>query len=137
AGGETLFDYRDYRAEFDRRAAELGIEPVILGTVDDDELPHLVAQAAVLPFFSTKEGFGLAAMEALAASTPVVARDLPVLREVFGNSVTYASSAQTMAAELERAVREPRDPLPGLTLAHSLTWDEAARKHLEFYSSLR
>ncbi|OZE34599.1 MULTISPECIES: MSMEG_0565 family glycosyltransferase [unclassified Rhodococcus (in: high G+C Gram-positive bacteria)] len=137
AGGETLFDYRDYRAEFDRRAAELGIEPVILGTVVDDELPHLVAQAAVLPFFSTKEGFGLAAMEALAASTPVVARDLPVLREVFGNSVTYASSAQTMAAELERAVREPRDPLPGLTLAHSLTWDEAARKHLEFYSSLR
>ena len=137
AGGETLFDYRDYRAEFDRRAAELGIEPVILGTVDDDELPHLVAQAAVLPFFSTKEGFGLAAMEALAASIPVVARDLRVLREVFGDSVTYASSVEAMAAELERAVREPRNPLPGLALAHSLTWDEAARKHLEFYSSLR
>ncbi|MDV8025097.1 MSMEG_0565 family glycosyltransferase [Rhodococcus sp. IEGM 1330] len=137
AGGETLFDYRDYRAEFDRRAAELGIEPVILGTVDDDELPHLVAQAAVLPFFSTKEGFGLAAMEALAASTPVVARDLPVLREVFGDSVTYASTSATMAAELERAVREPRNPLPGLTLAHGLTWDEAARRHVEFYSSIR
>lgn len=137
AGGETLFDYRDYRAEFDRRAVELGIEPVILGTVDDDALPYLVAQAAVLPFFSTKEGFGLAAMEALAASTPVVARDLPVLREVFGDSVTYASSVGAMAAELERAVREPRNPLPGLALAQSLTWDEAARRHLEFYSSLR
>jgi glycosyltransferase-like protein len=137
AGGETLFDYRDYRAEFDRRAVELGIEPVILGTVDDDELPHLVAQAAVLPFFSTKEGFGLAAMEALAASTPVVARDLPVLREVFGDSVTYASSVETMTSELDRALHEPHDPSPGLALAHSLTWDEAARRHLEFYSSLR
>ena len=137
AGGETLFDYRDYRAEFDVRATELAVEPVILGTVDDDELPHLVAQAAVLPFFSTKEGFGLAAMEALAASTPVVARDLPVLREVFGDSVTYASSVGSMATELERAVREPRDRLPGLALARSLTWDEAARRHLEFYSSLR
>ncbi|WP_032386346.1 MSMEG_0565 family glycosyltransferase [Rhodococcoides fascians] len=137
AGGETLFDYRDYRAEFDRRAVELGIEPVILGTVDDDELPHLVAQAAVLPFFSTKEGFGLAAMEALAASTPVVARDLPVLREVFGDSVTYASSVETMTSELDRALHEPQDPSPGLALAHSLTWDEAARRHLEFYSSLR
>ncbi|TFI40374.1 MSMEG_0565 family glycosyltransferase [Rhodococcus sp. 1R11] len=136
AGGETLFDYRDYRTEFDRRAAELGIEPVILGTVDDDELPHLVAQAAVLPFFSTKEGFGLAAMEALAASIPVVARDLPVLREVFGDSVTYASSVAAMSSELERALHEPRDPLPGLALAHSLTWDEAARRHIEFYSSL-
>ena len=137
AGGETLFDYRDYRAEFDRRAVELGIEPVILGTVDDDELPHLVAQAAALPFFSTKEGFGLAAMEALAASTPVVARDLPVLREVFGDSVTYAWSVETMTSELDRALHEPQDPSPGLTLAHSLTWDEAARRHLEFYSSLR
>lgn len=137
AGGETLFDYRDYRAEFDRRAVELGIEPVILGTVDDDELPHLVSQAAVLPFFSTKEGFGLAAMEALAASTPVVARDLPVLREVFGDSVTYASSVETMTSELDRALHEPQDPSPGLALAHSLTWDEAARRHLEFYSSLR
>ncbi|OZE83326.1 glycosyl transferase family 1 [Rhodococcus sp. 15-649-2-2] len=136
AGGETLFDYRDYRAEFDRRAAELGIEPVILGTVDDDELPHLVAQSAVLPFFSTKEGFGLAAMEALAASIPVVARDLPVLREVFGDSVTYASSVEAMSSELDRALHEPRDPLPGLALARSLTWDEAARRHLGFYSSL-
>ncbi|WP_032392488.1 MSMEG_0565 family glycosyltransferase [Rhodococcoides fascians] len=137
AGGETLFDYRDYRSEFDRRAVELGIEPVILGTVDDDELPHLLAQAAVLPFFSTKEGFGLAAMEALAASTPVVARDLPVLREVFGDSVTYASSVEAMTSELDRALHEPQDPSPGLTLAHSLTLDEAARRHLEFYSSLR
>ncbi|MBY4214834.1 MSMEG_0565 family glycosyltransferase [Rhodococcus fascians] len=137
AGGETLFDYRDYRSEFDRRAVELGIDPVILGTVDDDELPHLMAQAAVLPFFSTKEGFGLAAMEALAASTPVVARDLPVLREVFGDSVTYASSVETMTSELDRALHEPHDPSPGLALAHSLTWDEAARRHLEFYSSLR
>ena len=137
AGGETLFDYREYRTEFDRRARELGVEPVILGTVDDDELPHLVAQAAVLPFFSTKEGFGLAAMEALAASTPVVARDLPVLREVFADSVTYASSVESMAIEIERALVEPPDPTPGLLLAHSLTWDEAARRHVDFYSSLR
>ncbi|MDI9893940.1 MSMEG_0565 family glycosyltransferase [Rhodococcus sp. IEGM 1381] len=136
AGGETLFDYRDYRTEFDRRATELGIEPVILGTVDDGELPHLVAQSAVLPFFSTKEGFGLAAMEALAASIPVVARDLPVLREVFGDSVTYASSVQAMSSELDRALHESRDPLPGLALARSLTWDGAARRHIEFYSSL-
>ncbi|CCQ13886.1 putative glycosyl transferase [Rhodococcus sp. AW25M09] len=137
AGGETLFDYREYRAEFDRRAEELGVEPVILGTVVDDELPHLVAQAAVLPFFSTKEGFGLAAMEALAASTPVVARDLPVLREVFGNSVAYASSVESMATELHRALLAPRNPETGRALARSLTWDEAARRHVEFYSSLR
>uniref|UniRef100_UPI00245800B7 MSMEG_0565 family glycosyltransferase n=1 Tax=Nocardia farcinica TaxID=37329 RepID=UPI00245800B7 len=39
AGGETLFDYRDYRTAFDDRARALGIEPRVLGTVDHDELP--------------------------------------------------------------------------------------------------
>lgn len=136
AGGETLFDYREYRSEFDRRATELGIEPIVLGTVDNDDLPHLIAQAGVLPFFSTKEGFGLAAMEALAASTPVVARDLPVLREVFGDNVVYASSHDEMASALDNALNSPPDPAAGRALAKSLTWDDAARRHREFYSSL-
>src|SRR6185436_7870051 len=55
AGGETLFDYRAYRAEFDARAAELGVRPVLLGTVDDADMPGLMAGAAVLPFVSAKE----------------------------------------------------------------------------------
>jgi glycosyltransferase involved in cell wall biosynthesis len=29
AGGETLFDYRDYRASFEHRCADLGVAPVI------------------------------------------------------------------------------------------------------------
>ncbi|WP_072804856.1 MSMEG_0565 family glycosyltransferase [Rhodococcoides yunnanense] len=135
AGGETLFDYREYRREFDSRATELGIEPIVLGTVDNDDLPHLVAQASVLPFFSTKEGFGLAAMEALAAGTPVVARDLPVLREVFGDAVTYASEPAEMAEELAHAIDVGHDADGGRALARSLTWDDAARRHLEFYRS--
>lgn len=136
AGGETLFDYRDYRVEFDRRAQELGIEPVVLGTVDNDDLPYLVAQASVLPFFSTKEGFGLAAMEALAAGTPVVARDLPVLREVFGDAVDYASEPESMARALASAVDHGHDAAAGRALARGLTWDEAARRHLDFYRSV-
>lgn len=136
AGGETLFDYRSYRAEFDSRAAELGIEPIVLGSVDNDQLPFLVAQASVLPFFSTKEGFGLAAMEALAAGTPVVARDLPVLREVFSSAVQYATEPESMAEKLAEAIDSGHDAEVGRALARSLTWDEAARRHLEFYSSL-
>ncbi|SNT49564.1 MSMEG_0565 family glycosyltransferase [Rhodococcoides kyotonense] len=136
AGGETLFDYRDYRCEFESRAQHLGVEPIVLGTVDDDELPHLVAQAAVLPFFSTKEGFGLAAMEALAAGIPVVARDLPVLREVFGDAVTYAHDSAELAAELAAAIGSERTQETGRALARSLTWDAAAQRHLDFYRSL-
>ncbi|MFF2555097.1 MSMEG_0565 family glycosyltransferase [Nocardia sp. NPDC058058] len=135
AGGETLFDYCDYRTQFDTRATELGIDVTLLGTVDHADLPALIAAAQVLPFFSTKEGFGLAAMEALAAGVPVVARDLPVLREVFQNAVHYAHSPTEMAARLREALpHNPQRATTGRTLAAQFRWDRAARAHLDFYA---
>ncbi|WP_170219950.1 MSMEG_0565 family glycosyltransferase [Mycolicibacterium hodleri] len=133
AGGETLFDYRDYRADFDGRCADLGVEPLILGAIEDDELPSLVASCSVFAFPSTKEGFGLAAMEALAAGRPVVTRDLPVLREVFGDTVSYGSTPTAFAQLMAEAVESGVDPAPGRALATSLTWEAAARRHVEFY----
>ncbi len=108
AGGETLFDYRDYRAAFDAASAAGGVEPLVLGPVDHDRLPALVAEADVFAFPSTKEGFGLAAMEALAAGVPVVVRDLPVLREVFGDAVRYAPDAESLADELAAGLADGR-----------------------------
>jgi len=137
AGGETLFDYRDYRTAFDRRADELGVEPVLLGPVPDAELPALVAEAAALGFCSTKEGFGLAAMEALAAGVPVVARDLPVLRDVFGATVAYGRDPATFADRLADVLRAPPTPATGRALAGAHTWDAAARAHREFYQRHR
>ncbi len=133
AGGETLFDYREYRAAFDARCVELGVEPVILGAVEDDDLPSLVAASAAFAFPSTKEGFGLAAMEALAADRPVVTRELPVLREVFGETVSYASTPGEFAAALAEALSQGRARPGGRALAASLTWEQSARRHLEFY----
>lgn len=137
-GGETLFDYRDYRDRFERRASELGVTPEILGTIEDDELPALVAAARVLGFTSTKEGFGLAAMEALAAGVPVVARDLPVTREVFGDAVAYAADTDEIAAALAAAIDDVdgRRSDAGRALAARHTWDAAAAAHEDFYRGL-
>ncbi|WP_051027173.1 MSMEG_0565 family glycosyltransferase [Nocardia higoensis] len=134
AGGETLFDYRDYRAAFDARARELGIEPLVLGTVDHADLPALMAGAAVFPFLSTKEGFGLAAMEALSAGIPVVVRDLPVFREVFGAAVRFAAEPAEMAAAMAASLTpDPDRARRGRELAASFSWDAAAAAHLDFY----
>jgi len=135
AGGATLFDYRDYRSAWEARAGYLGVSPVVLGPVEHDELPGLVAGAAAFAFPSTKEGFGLAAMEALAAGVPVVVRDLPVLREVFGAAVGYGTGPVTLAAALRQAIKEP-DPVrtaAGRALAGAHTWRAAAERHVEFY----
>ena len=138
AGGETLFDYRAYRAQWQTRAADLGIHPEVLGPVEHDELPSLVAGATAFAFPSTKEGFGLAAMEALAAGVPVVVRDLPVLREVFGPAVLYGTDPATLAGAFRQSIKEP-DPgraAAGRALAAAHTWETAARRHLDFYASL-
>jgi glycosyltransferase-like protein len=132
AGGETLFDYRDYRSTVLARAAELGVEPVLLGPVPHEVVPPLMTHAEVFAFPSTKEGFGLAALEAMAARTPVVMRDLPVLREVFDGAAVFASSAEELAAGLLAPASAPRLDA-GVALARAHTWDAAAAAHLDVY----
>lgn len=142
AGGPVASDpgnqQRAYRAVWETRVHDLGVEPVVLGAVAHDELPGLVAGAAAFAFPSVKEGFGLAAMEALAAGVPVVVRDLPVLREVFGSAVGYGADPASLALALLQAVKEP-DParrIRGIALARRHTWAAAAAGHLDFYASL-
>jgi glycosyltransferase-like protein len=139
AGGETLFDYREYRARWERRAAGLGVEPVVLGQVPEEDLPSLVAAADAFAFPSSKEGFGLAAMEALAAGIPLVVRELPVLREVFGTAARFADTPQDLARELGSAFTDgdPARRAAGRALAARHTWATAAESHLQFYDSLR
>lgn len=60
------------------------------GWVDDDALRGLVAGASALVLPSLDEGFGLPALEALACGRPVVAADLPALREVTGTHAVLA-----------------------------------------------
>jgi len=135
AGGETLFDYRPYREAFDRACTRLGVEPLVLGPVPHDDLPPLVAVSDTFAFPSKKEGFGLAAMEALAAGTPVVMSDLPVLREIFQDTVLYAHDPGSLAAALQASLHHP-DPTrtaAGRALAATHTWHAAARAHLALY----
>jgi len=138
AGGETLFDYREYRAAWEQRARVLGVTPEVLGPVPEPDLPSLVAAASVFAFPSAREGFGLAAMEALAAGVPVVASDLPVLREVLGGAARFAADPAGFAAALGDALAGP-DPArraAGREVAARYTWPAAAAAHLRLYQDL-
>ena len=67
---------------------------------------------------------------------PVVARDLPVLREIFRDTVRYAVDPPGVAAHLEAVLRSRPDPVAGQRLAATNTWDAAAAAHLAFYDRL-
>lgn len=60
-----------------------------LGPVSDQELATLLRGALALLMPSFAEGFGLPVAEALAAGTPVLASDLPALRETGGHVPEY------------------------------------------------
>ncbi len=72
----------------ERMVQSLGLEDKVLcpGYVADEDLPALYAMAEALVFPSLAEGFGLPVLEAMACGTPVVASDLPALRELAGEA---------------------------------------------------
>jgi len=68
------------------RISHLGLENRVLlrGRCDDAQLYGLLKSSRLLAFPSLFEGWGMAVAEALACGLPVVAYDIPALREVFG-----------------------------------------------------
>ena len=112
---------------------------VVLGPVPDPDLPALVAGADAFAFPSAKEGFGLAAMEPLAAGVSPVVSDLPVLRQVFAGAVAFADGPAAFAEVLADALDRP-DPAraaAGRPLAAWHTWAEAARRHLVLHGGVQ
>ena len=74
-------------------AEQLGLSDAIaiLPFLDRRILAAAYRRADVVVLPSDSEGFGLPIIEALACGVPVIASDLPVLREVGGNAVSYCA----------------------------------------------
>ncbi len=68
-----------------------------LGPLDDDAMRAHIGGARALLFPSFAEGFGLPLAEALAAGCPVIASDLPALREVGGDVPEWLAPDDQMA----------------------------------------
>lgn len=93
-------------------------------SADDTELSGHYAAAAVLVAASRGEGYGLPLAEARAVGLPVVARDLPVFRELLGDEAAYFTGDEDLPGALGRALRDG-SPTP-ITSVDPTSWREAA-----------
>lgn len=90
----------------------------LLGFVDDATLARLYREAAIFVFPSRAEGFGIPVLEALASGVPVIASDLPVLREVAGDAARYVNPLDVAGwAEAIARLTGDRDGQAKLSLA--------------------
>jgi len=96
--------------------------------VSDDELAALYSGARALVLSSDEEGFGLPPVEALACGTPVVACDVPAVREVLGDRATFVA-----ADDLEGLLRTAAASCGPTPEPPPWTWEDAARATWDVY----
>jgi hypothetical protein len=114
----------------------------LVGRVDDETLGRLYAEASctVVPSVAL-EGFGLIALESLAAGRAPVVTDcggLPdAVQGLDPSLVVHPGDAAALAARIDRALRGGvPDPQRCRVHAETFSWRSAAEQHAELYREL-
>ncbi len=114
----------------------------LAGFVDDDTRDKLYMTADCAVFPSRYEPFGIVALEAMAAHTPVVASDVGGLREVVRHAetgiTTYADSPESCAWGIVHTLEHPewtqqRVANAYRALLERFSWDTIAAQTLDVY----
>ena len=123
------------------RDAGLSERVQMLGWLSGDKKFQALSDARLLVVPSRHETFGLVAIDALAAGTPVIAFDIPCLREIIPPGtgwVVDAFDVQALGDEIVR--RYPQDDLEkvgaqGRTFAAGYNWDALADMQAQAYNT--
>jgi alpha-1,6-mannosyltransferase len=123
------------RERLRRRAAGLPVE--FTGFLHDRaELARLLASADVVLAPGPIETFGLAALEALASGTPVVASESSALPDVIGYA-GLAASGEDFSAEVLRILADPDRRARARARAEQFSWDASVQGFLRVHENLR
>ena len=137
----------DDRPRLERVTRDLGLDGVVqfTGFISDEAKVDLLQRIWWKVATSVKEGWGLTVTEANACGTPVIASDVPGLRDAVRDGETgvlfpYGDSG-ALAAKLVRLLRDPgereRMSRNALAYAAKFTWDNAAATTLEVLERVR
>jgi glycosyltransferase involved in cell wall biosynthesis len=109
---------------------------VSLGYVPDEDLEELYTESALFLFPTLYEGFGLPALEAMAAGLPVVASNTSSIPEVVGdagllfNPLSVDEGARAVIEVLESRQAQEELSRAGIARARAFTWERTGRTTL-------
>lgn len=113
-----------------------------IGFADDEDLPTLYSMAAVVPYVSLYEGFGLPVLEAMACDTPVVASNISSIPEVAGEVALLVDPtkteaiAQAIQTVLDNTALQERLITGGQQQVKQFTWQQSARQLIQVYQNV-
>lgn len=115
---------------------------VFAGRLEDAEIAALERQATAFLFPSLYEGFGIPPLEAMSQGCPVLAADIPPVREACGEAALYFDPRDeaTLIAAMRRILDEPglRQELAGRGHENGarFSWDRSAAALLDVIAGL-
>ena len=120
-----------------RQHPKLGTQLYWLEGISDEYLEQIYPRCTALIAASEGEGFGLPLIEAARHHIPVIARDIPIFREVGGEGAYYfsARSAQQFAQEISAWTKLSGDMRPDVEKIRCLTWQESSRQVVDFLNT--
>ena len=110
---------------------ELGRRLFWLQGISDEYLSLLYEGATCLLAASEAEGFGLPLIEAAKSKLPILARDIPVFREVAGNSADYFRACNCQVLKVEIMVwlnKYRRDAYRNSSVMNISSWGDCSEK---------
>ena len=125
------------RAVFGGSGAAVGANVVFAGGCSDAQVAALYANAKAHVFPSVYEGFGIPPLEAMASGCPVIASDIPVIREVCGDAVSYfaphdvAALLSMLEHHWDSCSHRPEQKQAAAERLAQFTWHSSARRLIE------
>ncbi len=119
---------------------QVGARVDLLGFISDQELRKMYQETTALIQPSLSEGFGLTGVEAMACGAPVIASEIPIFQEIYGEAAQYFNphSAISFVKTLRKLETMNRQALvkKSLQQAKQYSWDDMAAKTVNVYRQL-
>lgn len=141
----TIVSPRDVfskRLESEIKARDLESRVELKGYQETEDLVGLFQKASAYIFPSLSEGFGIPGLNAMAAGVPVVASNIPTLKEVYSDAAMYFNpkDPKDITEKIDQVLlsQKIKNSLieKGNKQANKYSWQKMAKETLKIYESV-